>query len=142
MTPAWDDRAAVWLAERLPEAPPLRAMRALAVVHDGRLAAALAFHNWTPSRGLIEISAAAVRPGWVTRPVLRAVWGYAFDVARLAVAHCGETNAPVRRLWRACGAHEAVIPGLWGPEEAGVVLTVDMDRWRASRLCRWMEATT
>ena len=94
----------------------------------------MVFHDWNPERGLIELSAAAIDPRWLTRGVVRAVFGYAFAVARMAITRTSETNKPVRRIWRALGASEYVINDLWAEGEAGVIYTLRPEQLAASRL--------
>lgn len=135
MTPIWTPLAASWVAAHLGE--DFGAHRALGVFdRHARIAAGVVLHNWNPRRGVVEMTAAAVDPRWLTRAVAREVFDYAFGFARVAVAHCGASNMAVRRIWAACGAHEAVIPHLWGAGEAAVILTIREPMWRASPLGR------
>lgn len=138
MSPFWSDAAVTrWVRARLPDAPEFGAARAMGVADRcGALVAGVVFHGWNPARGVIEMSCAADDPRWLTRTVARAAFGYAFDVARVAYATCSERNAPVRRIWRACGAHEAIIPAFWGEDEAAALLTLTAADWRASKLGR------
>lgn len=137
MTPVWgaDEAVAAWVAAHIPGCERgFDAARAVGVLSGGRLVAGVVFHDWNPERGLIELSAAATDRRWLTREVVRVVFGYAFTVARMAVTRTGESNAPVRRIWRALGATEYVIAGLWGPDEAGVIFTLTPQQLAASRL--------
>lgn len=136
MRAVWNDRIAPWVAEQIPHCGRgFGECRGLSV-HDarGRLAAGVVFHDWWPERGLIQLSCAAQDRRWLTRNVARAVWGYAFSVARMAMAYTDEGNGPVRRIWRACGAEESVIPNLYGVGAHCVVLTLTRPDWERSRL--------
>lgn len=136
MTPVWGhDRAiAEWVADRIPGPERFGECRALAVVSaSGDIAAGVVFHNWDQGRGLIEMSCAASDRRWMTRDVMRLVWLYAFSIARMGYAKTGEKNTPVRRIWKACGASETLIPDMQGEGEAMAVLTLTEPQWRQSR---------
>lgn len=136
MRPVWDDAVAAWVAEHIPGCERgFDAARAMGVLDGkGRICAGVVFHDWNPERGLIEVSAAATDRRWLTRDVVRAVFGYAFAVARMVVTRTSERNSSVRRIWQALGASEHVITGLWGPDEAGVIYTLTPEQFAASRL--------
>lgn len=136
MTPVWDDAVADWVAALIPDCGRgFGDCRAVGFLdRRGAIAAGVVFHGWWPERGVIEISGAAVDRRWCTRSALAAIWGYAFAVARVAMGRTSELNAPVRRIWTACGAAEHVIPDLWGEGEAGVIHTLTAPQWRSSRM--------
>jgi hypothetical protein len=136
LTPVWDDAAASWVAARIPGCGRgFGACRALAVVDgEGRTVAGVVFHDWNPERGTVELSGASTDRRWMTRAVLAEIFRYVFAVARVAVARTSARNEPVRRLWRALGASEHLIPELWGPGEACAVHTLTRPQWQLSRL--------
>lgn len=137
MTPVWDDRVAGWVAAHIPDCERgFGECRALGVVnHNGELVAGVVFHEWNPERGLIELSAAATDRRWLTRTVANIAMGYAFSVARMAVVRTDERNMPVRRLWKALGVVEHVIPDMWAPGVATIIITLTLEQWQKSRLC-------
>lgn len=111
--------------------------RTAAVLNSqGDFVAGLVFHNWTPEYGVIEVSAAATDSKWAQRNILSEALEYVFRHNQLAVARCSENNKRVRRLWRALGADEVVIPRLRGRDEAEAILTLSDEAWSASRLSR------
>lgn len=106
-------------------------------VFDGnKMIAAVVFHNWSPEYGVIEVSAAADSPKWASRTVLRQLFGYAFGVAQMVVARTDEDNLRTRRLWKAFGATEYIIPRLRGREASEAVECLTDDAWIASRFMR------
>lgn len=137
MNPVWMDEVIPWVAERIEGCERgFAEARGLAVLDgSGRVCAGVVFHDWSPERGLIELSAAATNPMWLTRNVAKAVMTYVFSVARMAIVRTSEKNTRVRRIWRALGGVEHVIPDLWADGEAGVVVTLREDQWKESRLC-------
>lgn len=110
----------------------------MGVLHGGEMVAGVVFHNWCPEHGVIELSAAATSKRWVTRPVIKAVMGYAFDEAecQMIVSQMDMSNDAPRALWRGLGATEYVIPRLRGKDADGVLATFTDDAWRSSRFNR------
>lgn len=132
-----EDLLAPWIAEEIGLPRPLGECRTAAVLDaDGRLAAGVAFHNWNPEAGVIEVSAAAVDPRWASRSVLRVLFGYVFAVAQAAVARTPEENYRTRRLWKAFGAEEYIIPRLRGREASEAILLLTDDAWADSKFAR------
>jgi RimJ/RimL family protein N-acetyltransferase len=97
------------------------------------LVAGVIYHNWNPEAGVIELSAASSGRDWLTRERLRQVFGYPFDQleCQMCVARISEGNARARRIWKAIGASEYIIPRLRGPREAEVIAILTVETWRA-----------
>lgn len=95
------------------------------------LVAGIVYHNWNPEAGVIELSAAATRHDWLSRRNLGLIFGYPFDQlgCQMCVARISEHNARTRRIWRALGAVEHVIPRLRGRDEAEVLSTLTKEAW-------------
>lgn len=134
MTPFWgaDEQVTAWVAAHISGCERgFDAARALGVVdRRGNIVAGVVFHDWNPERGLVELSAAATDRRWMTRRVVKAVFGYAFAVARMVVTRTSEKNTPVRKMWQAFGATEYIIAGLWADDEAGVIYTLTQEQLR------------
>ena len=98
---------------------------AIGFADDARgLVAGFVYTDWQTEAGTIELSAYAACRDWMTREALALLlYRYPFGSlgCRLVVARHSERNAPVRRIWRALGAHETLIPELWGPGEATAI---------------------
>lgn len=101
------------------------------------LVGGVVFHNWNPETGVIEVSAASIDARWATRGVMRAVFEYIFQTAecQLAVARTGEDNKRTRRLWKALGATEYIIPRLRGRTASEAILTLTQEAWENSKFC-------
>lgn len=113
--------------------------RTMAVVdRRGETVAGVVFHNWSPESEVIEISAASTDRRWASRNVLRAVFDYCFESAgcQMVVARHAEENQPARRLWRALGAQEYLIPRLRGRTASEAIATLTDDAWKQSRFKR------
>jgi RimJ/RimL family protein N-acetyltransferase len=131
-----EDIVAPWIAEEIGVWSIGECRTASVMAADGRLMAAVAFHNWNPQAGVIEVSAAAVDPRWASRAVLSELFGYAFAIAQAVVARTAEDNTRVRRLWKAFGAQEYIIPRLRGRMTSEVVIVLPDDAWAKSKLAR------
>lgn len=113
--------------------------RCMAVLDsDGKMVAGLVFHNWNPDTEVIEVSAAAVSPKWATRNVLRAALAYCFQTAgcQMVVTRTAEDNNAARRLWKALGANEVLIPRLRGRTASEAILLLTDDAWAKSKFMR------
>ena len=106
--------------------------------NDGKLVAGLVYHNFYPENGVIEISAASISKLWMTRPVLRAIFDYPFDQlgCQLVVFRVAPADMPLRRILKAFGATEHVIPRLRGRDEAEVIVTLTDNAWKTNKLAR------
>lgn len=126
-----------WISESIGLPRHIENGRTAAVVApDGTLAAAVAFHGWDPEAGVIEVSAAARDARWATRSVLAELFGYAFRHNQAVAARIDETNTRARRLWRAFGAQEYIIPRLRGRTASAAIMVLTDDAWAKSKFMR------
>lgn len=111
---------------------------AIAVDAKDSVSAVLVFHNYQPEAGVIEVSAVADDARWAQRSILKDAFNYIYNQlgCQMAAARCDVSNERVRRLWKAFGADEYVIPRLRGRQKDEAILTLTDDAWRSSRLSR------
>ncbi|MDF3904697.1 hypothetical protein [Paracoccus sp. AS002] len=104
---------------------------------DG-IVASVGFNNWQPDAGVIEMHAYASRRDWLSKDRLRELFSYPFGQlgVRMCVARISERNDTARRVWRALGASEFVIPELRGPGEAEAIYTLHRDQWSSGKFMR------
>lgn len=104
---------------------------------EDNLVGGLVFHNWFPEGGTIEISVGALTKNWCNRGILRQATEYAYDVCecQAIVARTSRDNS-TRKIWKALGASEHVIPRLRGRDEAEYIYVLPEEVWRASRFAR------
>lgn len=132
-----EELVAPWIAEECGLGGPIGECRTASVLAaDGRLMAGVAFHNWNPQAGVIEVSAAAADPRWASRSVIRELFGYGFGIAQAVVARTAEDNRRVRRLWQAFGATEYIIPRLRGRTASEALILLTDDAWAQSKFMR------
>ncbi|MCA1405418.1 GNAT family N-acetyltransferase [Ensifer sp. IC3342] len=105
----------------------------LGVTEEGRLVAGVVYHNYSPEAGVIELSAAATSKRWLTRPVLKAMFGYPFDEigCQMAVLRVSEESRGMVDIARRFGFTSHRIPRLRGREEAEIIFTLTDNDWRA-----------
>lgn len=146
MIPIWGAEQLVgpWVAARIEGCErgfgePGYKFKALAVSDGKDLVAGMVYHNWHPEAGVIEISGAASTARWLTRPVLWAMFSYPFDGigAQMVVMNVSPENEMfngrgLKRLLKAYGFKEHLIPRLKGREKDGILFTLTDDDWRAN----------
>ena len=105
---------------------------------SGNLVAGIVYHNYYPENGIIEISAAATSPKWLTRRHMQDILEYPFDQlgCRMVVARTGGNNKRALRIWRSIGASEFEIPQLRSPSESEVIHTLTPEQWANSKMNR------
>ncbi len=122
-----------WLEARLgyPLSGPYSSM---GVVDGNDLIAAVVYHNFSRHRGIIELSAAATSPRWLSRRVLEAMFGYPFRQlgCQLAVLRVSERNERMLRIALRFGFKGYLVPRLRGRDEGEVVLTLSDDDWQTN----------
>lgn len=132
-----EDLISAWVAGELGLTRDFGPCRTAAVIAaDGSLAAGVVFHRWDPEAGVIEVSAAARNSRWASRGVLAELFGYAFAHNQACVAQTDTGNHRVRRLWKAFGATEYIIPRLRGRMASAAILLLTDDAWAKSRFTR------
>ena len=97
---------------------------------------AVVFHGYQPDEGVIEMSAAGDH--WLSRSVLRDLFGYVFDTlgCQAAVMRVDPENTRMCRIASAFGFKRYDIPRLRGRDRAEAVFVLGDDDWRASRFNR------
>ena len=111
----------------------------LGIFSNQTLEAAIVYHNYDPRAGIVEMSAGALSKRWLSREVLREMYGIAFDSlgCQAVIARHAENRSDLRRMWKAVGAQEYVIPRLRGRDApAEVVSVLTEEAWKASPYMR------
>lgn len=109
---------------------------AMGVFDNEKPLGALLWHNYEPDAGVMEFSAAADSRRWLTRPVLKAMFGYAFNGVGCQMVYCRTSAADrqthLRRIFKAYGFDEIRVPRLYGRDEDGLLFTLTEERWRTN----------
>lgn len=99
---------------------------------------AVVLHNWRPDEGVMEMSAAGDH--WLSRPVLRELFGYVFDEmgCQAAVMRVDPANDRMCRIASAFGFQRYDIPRLRGRDRAEAVFVLGDDEYKNGRFYRGM----
>ncbi|OCO98928.1 MULTISPECIES: GNAT family protein [unclassified Ensifer] len=105
----------------------------MGVIDQGALVAGVVFHNYVPEAGVIELSAASVCKRWLTRQVLKGMFGYPFDElgCQMVALRVSEHNAGMIAIAERFGFSSHRIPRLRGRGEAEIIFTLTDNDWRA-----------
>ena len=105
----------------------------LAVADAEKLCAAVLFHNYNPGAGTIEISAASDSKRWLTRPILREIFAFAFlQIGVQAVVARMAAGRDLARIFTAYGFKKYDIPRLRGRDKAESIMVLSDDDWHAN----------
>ncbi len=123
-----------WCAQRLWDdgrAGDFGNSTALGVVKGDKLISVVIFHNWVPESGVIEMSAAADDPIWLSRKVLLEMYGYIFDVCKcqMVVQRQSINNNRINRILRRFGYDEIKLPRMRGRNEDELLFTLTVEQW-------------
>lgn len=104
----------------------------MGVIRDGKFIAVIVFNNWNPDALTLEITGVATDPRWLTRKVLLAMYGYAFDQAgcQLVLKRVSERNKRILKMLRRSGFEEIVLPRLRGRHEDEILCILTEEQWR------------
>lgn len=108
--------------------------RAIAIVNGDQLAAGIIYHNYEPDAELLEISAAAWVPGWMTRHTLAAMFDYPFIACECqAVVHrVPDDDTAQHRMLAAYGHIRYRIPRLRGRDKADNIFVLTREAWASN----------
>lgn len=134
-----NEAVAAWVAAHIPGCErgfdkPV----AIGVVEDERLIGGTVFHNYQPEAGVIEMSSAGTSPRWLSRTMLKAIFGYVFDQigCQLVVMRVSERNGRMVKIAEKFGFDGHLIPRLRGRDEAEWIFTLTDDQWRQHPVAR------
>lgn len=106
----------------------------MAVVDGSAIAGDVLFHNYDPGFGTIEISAASDSKRWLTRPILREMFGYAFgQLACQAVVARMDASRKLTRIFTAYGFKRYDVPRLRGRGTVEAVIVLSSEDWQDSK---------
>lgn len=111
---------------------------AMAVLRDDVLLGCAVFHNYDKDAGVIEISAGAESPRWLSRQVLAAMFGYVFNSlgCQAVVTRCDPDSARLRRIMTTYGFEEHRLPRMRGRDKDDALYILTDDAWRGNKFNR------
>ena len=111
--------------------------KTIGVLDDqGRFLGGIVFYNWNPDTRVIEMSAAAVNPSWLSRRTLNRIGDFVFHECgcQLLLVYVPENKVNVLRVLAAVGFSFTRIPRLFGRNADGVLCTLADDEWYDGRI--------
>lgn len=98
---------------------------------DGYLIGGTIFNGYHPEAGVVEMHSASTSAKWLSREMINAIFGYAFDTlaCQLVVLRVSPINTRMLNIARKFGFSEYTIPRLRGKSEAEVIMTYTDDQW-------------
>ena len=107
---------------------------AMGIIKGDILIAVVVFQNWTPDAGVIEMSAAADDPAWLSKRVLRSIYGYIFDTCKcqMVIQRHSVNNDRMNSISRRVGYDEIRLPRMRGRDEDEFLFTLTEEKWRES----------
>jgi RimJ/RimL family protein N-acetyltransferase len=133
-----DEAVAAFVAQLIPECRErgFGKCRAIGVVDETGLLGGLVYRNWCPEVGTIEISGAAL-PGtnWISRRTIQIGIDYTFYQCgcQMVIGTTSADNDIVLRIMAAVGFTLYKIKRLGGRDRDGVVGTLTVEDWEASK---------
>jgi RimJ/RimL family protein N-acetyltransferase len=134
-----DEAVAQFVASLIPECRErgFGKCRAIGIADaEGNLLGGLVYRNWCPEVGTIEISGAAV-PGtnWLSRRTVQVMYDYPFYGVgcQMVIKTTMADNEIVLRIMAAIGFTLHYIERLGGRDRDGVVGTLTVEDWEASK---------
>lgn len=106
----------------------------IANVKDQFILGATVFHNWFPETGVVELTSFSASPRWMSRAMINAVLGYAFDnlKCQMVVLRVSEINTRMTNTAEGLGFKGYLIPRLRGKDEAEWIFCLTDDEWAVS----------
>ena len=110
----------------------------MGVFKNDTLIAAVVFHSWLPDYGIMEISAAATNPQWLTKTTIREIMANCFEshncqqlVSRMAV-----DNERAVKIYKFLGFTSVLLPNMRGRGKDEFLMLLTKEQWHAHKLNR------
>ncbi len=103
----------------------------LAVTKGEDIRAIVAFHNFDADNGVMEISAAGEPGRWLSRSVLKEIFGYVFKQCdcQAAVMRCDPDDKVMARISKAYGFTSHLLPHMRGTGKSEAVYVLAKQDW-------------
>ena len=108
----------------------------MGIFKNEKLIAAIIFHNWIPENGVIEISAAASSPAWLTKRSIREIMAIVFDQHKCQqlVSRMAEDNKRAIQIYKFLGFQSILLPNMRGSGKHELLMLLTKDQWKANKL--------
>ena len=110
----------------------------MGIFRGSKLIAVVVFHSWQPEYGVIEISAAALSPAWLTRRTINEIMTNCFErldcqqiVSRMAVE-----NKRAIQIYKFLGFQPLLLKNMRGRGKDEWLFLLTSDQWNNSKIKR------
>lgn len=127
-----DEEVSTFVANLQGEENGYRNCKAFGVVDEhNRILGGVVFYNWNPATGIIEMTASALSPAWLSRRTLNRIGDFVFHECgcQMLLVHVRKSEEHVLRLLAAVGFAFTLVPRLFGRDLDGVICTLTDDDW-------------
>lgn len=123
---------AAFVRERVPAAASgWTGFTTIGFLQGDRLIAGIVYHDWDQQWGVVQMSAAADSPRWLTRDTLRAIFGFPFDElgCRNVVMRVSSLNKRMCSIAERFGFTRHVLPDLRAEGEDDIIYLLSRRTW-------------
>lgn len=109
-------------------------VNAIGVLENNRIIGGTVFHNYYPNEGVVEMTSASIESRWLTRPMIRAIFTFAFGYlqCQMTVMRVSEINTRMVNVAKRFGCKGYLIPRLRGKNEGEWIFCFTDDDWLKS----------
>jgi RimJ/RimL family protein N-acetyltransferase len=128
-----------WMCEQIwpGEEKTVNNATCMGVLEGGKPMAVIAYHDYNPDAGVIELSGAATSRRWLSRRSLNEMLAYPFEQADCQMIVTRNSAQPrqkhLHRILKSCGFKSYLIPRLAGRNEDQFIWTLTQEDWQASK---------
>lgn len=132
--PALNKSLGQWLASKIGARTLQEPFSTLGIFEDGKLKAVIAYNNYHPREGTVEIHGAANTSRWLTRRVLFEMYSFAFDSldCQTVIQRNDPDDTHLMRMLTVYGFDMFRIPRLRGRDKDELIFVLHDDVWRAN----------
>ena len=108
----------------------------MGIFKGSELIAAIIFHGWQQEYGVIEISAAAKSPAWLTRKSIQEIMMICFDQhnCQQIVSRMSTDNERAIKIYKYLGFDSVLLPNMRGSGKHEWLMLLQRDQWNAHKL--------
>jgi RimJ/RimL family protein N-acetyltransferase len=108
----------------------------IGVLKNKQLIAAVVFHNWHENHGVIELSAAASDPRWLTKTVIKTIMEICFGQHKCQqiATRIDIENERALKIFRFLGFSELILPNMRGSGKHEILMLFTSEQWKQHRL--------
>ena len=108
----------------------------MGVFKNDKLIAAVVFHSWLPDYGIMEISAAATHPQWLTKTTIREIMANCFEIhgCQQLVSRMAVDNERAVKIYKFLGFTSVLLPNMRGRGKDEFLMLLTKEQWHAHTL--------